>query len=130
MKNSSSESPTGRGRGVWRRALTIALGALLGLLGLSPTALAQTSSPRPVVLVGPTFVNQADLNASLGWLIHAVAHVVQDLLAATGAPRVDLIGFSQGALAARYYLKNYSAAQNSVAGMISAPSSCRQLRCG
>jgi triacylglycerol lipase len=133
----------------------VSAGLTVSALALAPVALAQTTS-RPVVLVGPTFQDQASLDASAQWLRNppydytvaavalqgrplndsdtamlipgtasmaesasAVSYAVEDILYRTGAAQVDLIAYSQGAPVARYFLENYPAAREQVAGLIS-----------
>jgi triacylglycerol lipase len=125
-----------------RRLIPLAAAALA--LGTAAAASAQPA--RPIVLVGPTFQSQADLDASAAWLRDppynytvaavalqgeypgtasmadsavAVGYAVEELLYRTGAEQVDLIAYSQGAPVARYFIENYEPARELIAGLIS-----------
>lgn len=149
LKNHFSRRP-----GIGLRRLVDA-GAAVIVLAFAPAAFAQTES-NPIVMVGPTFQDQAGLDASVQWLRNppydyivsavalqgmplqdtegappipgtasmadsaiAVGYAVEELLYRTGAEKVDLIAYSQGAPVARYFIKNYPGANEKVAGLIS-----------
>lgn len=113
---------------------------------LASASAASAQPARPIVLIGPTFQAHAALDASAAWLRNppynytvatvalqgeypgtasiadsavAVGYAVEDVLHRSGADQVELIGFSQGALVARYFIKNNDRAPQQVAGVIS-----------
>jgi pimeloyl-ACP methyl ester carboxylesterase len=109
----------------WACALAVSAARPIGFLGL-PVALRQARGPRPVILLHGYAMNRANFlplarrlaKAGLGpihgfeyWTLGKVstaarrlATFVDEVLAATGAEKVDLVGHSMGGLVGRYYV--------------------------
>ena len=111
-----------------------------------PSCMPSAAHPRPVVLVNGTASNQitswnafAPLLKNNGYCVYTfdygggmalgdiptsageLSTEVDDVLTATGAAKVDLVGWSQGGMMPRYYLKNLGGAAkvNALIGLAS-----------
>ena len=135
------------GARAWDRAaivvvgLALTLGSVVGGVGTAP---AEASSPRPVLVVNgfnATDADTAGLKAYLqgqGFTVYtinesgsppgsaaitttaaAVDTKVAQIRSATGATEVDLVGYSQGGLAARYYIKSLGGLSEGAAALVS-----------